>query len=181
MEKKHFNDHFSKPLKLDLGCGPWKKEGFLGVDNGEGSVQWGTVPGGKAIDIDYDLSKGIPFDNSSVEEIFASHFLEHTDLMGMLREVYRVLCDDGVFEFIVPYANSAEGMFPGHNVFLTEKFFQQNTLFNQLFHEVNFEFTPSDEWESGELKKYINMPFDVARVHFFNVCKWFTVTCKVKK
>lgn len=177
-----YNKYFlDKEIKLDLGCGPWKKEGFIGIDNGEGAMQWKNIQGGKPVDMNYDLSKGIPFLDSSVEEIFAAHFMEHTDLMFMLKEVYRVAKPNAIFQFIVPYANSAEGMFPGHNVFLTEKFFQQNTLFNQLFKDVTFEFTPSDEWKNGELQKYISMPFNTARIYFFNVCKWFTVNCRVNK
>jgi predicted SAM-dependent methyltransferase len=177
---KNYNEKFPEPLHIDIGCGPWKKAGFIGIDNYIGEEQW-NVKGGQPIDINHDLSKGIPFNDSTVEEIFASHFMEHTDLDFMLKEVHRVAIPNAIFQFIVPYANSAEGMFPGHNVFLTEKFFQQNTLFNQLFKDAMFEYTPSDEWESGELKKYIDMPFDIARVHFFNVCKWFTITCKIKK
>lgn len=177
---KYYNDNFESPIRIDIGCGPWKKEGFLGIDNYLGEEQW-NVPEGKTIDIKHDLSKGIPFEDSTVEEVFAAHFLEHTDLDFMLKEIYRVSKSGAKCEFIVPYANSAEGMFPGHNVFLTEKFFQQNTLFNKLFKDVSFEFTPSDEWQSGMLKKYTKMPFDVARVHLFNVCKWFTIKCSVNK
>jgi predicted SAM-dependent methyltransferase len=54
-------------LKLDLGCGQNPKEGFEGVD----------VRGGKAKH-EVDLFKfPWPFENDSVEEIHASHFLEH--------------------------------------------------------------------------------------------------------
>lgn len=180
-EKGFYNGQFQQPIRLDLGCGPWKKDGHIGIDNSTGDSQWKNVPNGKPIDIAHDLSKGIPFASGTVSEVFAAHFLEHTDLAFMLGEIHRVLMPGGKLEFIVPYANSAEGMFPGHNVFLTEKFFQQNTLFNDLFENVAYEFTPSDEWESGELRKYTKMPFDLARVHFFNVCKWFTVKCDAKK
>lgn len=175
--KFHYNRYFKPPFRLDLGCGPWKKEGFIGIDNCVGDAQWKNIPNAKLIDIDHDLSKGIPFQDATVEEVFAAHFLEHTDLDFMMREIHRILKSEGVLEFIVPYANSAEGMFPGHNVFLTEKFFQQNTLFNELFTGAQYAFTPSDEWESGEIRKYTDMPFDIAKTHFFNVCKWFTIRC----
>lgn len=175
-----YNNYFQSPIKIDLGCGPWKKEGFIGIDNYLGKDQWDINDRNK-IDINHDLSRGIPFINSSVEEIFAAHFLEHTNIDFMLKEIHRVAKPNANFEFIVPYANSAEGMFPGHNVFLTEKFFDQNTLFNSLFYGKEFKFTPSDEWEKGELQKHTNIPFDIARLHFFNVCKWFTVNCKIKK
>ena len=177
---KYYNEKYTEPIKIDIGCGPWKKEGFIGIDNYSGEGQWKLLNGEKPIDINHDLSSGIPFDDSTVEEIFASHFIEHTDLDFMLREIHRVAKPSAKFEFIVPYANSAEGMFPGHNVFLTEKFFQRNTLFNQLFTEISFDYFPSDEWKS--FRKYIFwIPFEIARKHFFNVCNCFSVKCKIKK
>ncbi len=179
IEKKYYNDTFQQPIKIDIGCGPWKKEGFLGIDNYLGEGQW-NVKEGKPIDINHDLSKGIPFEDNTVDEVFASHFLEHTDLDFMLQEINRVLKPGGKLEFIVPYANSAEGMFPGHNVFLTEKFFKHNTAFNHLFKNAHFSYTPSDDWEG--FRKYIFwIPFRIARKHFFNVCRWFTVECRAKK
>ncbi len=179
-DKKYYNEKYPEPLKIDIGCGPWKKEGFIGIDNCYGEDQWNVPEGGSLIDINHDLSSGIPFNDSTVVEIFASHFMEHTDLDFMLKEVHRVAKNGAKFEFIVPYANSAEGMFPGHNVFLTEKFFKKNTLFNELFENYSFEYTPSDEWE--KFRKYVLwIPFSVARVPFFNVCKWFTVRCEIKK
>lgn len=168
------------PLKVDLGCGPWKKEGFVGIDNFEGAEQWDTDPL-KKIDIKHDLSKGIPFDDSAVDEFFAAHFLEHTDPDFMLREIHRAGRPGALVELIIPYANSAEGMYPGHRVFFTEKFFLNNTLFNKLFEEVEFEYTPTEEWERFELQGYSFMPFHVARKFMFNVCKQFTVRCRVKK
>ncbi len=178
LKKRYYNDLYQSPIKIDLGCGPWKKDGFVGIDNYEGETQWGSEVG-KPIDIKYDLSIGIPFKDSTVEEVFASHFLEHTGIHFMLEEIHRACVPNAQVTLILPYANSAEGMFPGHRVFLTEKFFKQNVLFNQLFCDIQYEYTPSDEWE--ELKKHIKLPFNIARKHYFNVCKCFTVNCKVKK
>jgi SAM-dependent methyltransferase len=56
------------PLKLDLGCGPRKQPGFTGVD-----VK--PFPG---VDHVFDVGRARwPFDDSSVEEAFSSHSLEH--------------------------------------------------------------------------------------------------------
>lgn len=84
-------------MKLDLGCGPKKKEGFLGVDSRlfEG------------VDVIHDLrKKPWPWKDGSVDEIYSRHFLEH--LTGQERiiffdEIYRVLKDDGIATIITPH------------------------------------------------------------------------------
>ena len=71
-------------LKLDLGCGGNKKQGFVGVD-----IR--PVPG---VDIVTDLSTPWPWGDNSVEEIYCSHFVEHLDRKGRIHfvnELYRVL------------------------------------------------------------------------------------------
>lgn len=74
-----------KPLvKLDLGCGNNKREGFTGVD----SIKF------DAVDIVADLTQPWPWADNSVDEVHCSHFIEH--LEGQQRiffanELYRVL------------------------------------------------------------------------------------------
>ena len=46
-------------MKLDIGCGKNKKEGFTGIDQYD-------MPG---VDIVSDLTKKWPIDNDSVEEV----------------------------------------------------------------------------------------------------------------
>lgn len=174
-----FNKLFPGEIKLDIGCGHAKKAGFIGIDNFLGREQCGADMDN--VDIQWDLSMGIPFEDSSVVEIFSSHFLEHVDLDFILKEIHRVLKNDGVLEFFVPYANSAEGMYPGHVSFLTEKFFQNNTLFNTLFKDIEYFFTPSEEWECGDIQKHFPVPFDVARKYLFNVCYQMQVKCRANK
>jgi len=102
-----------KLLKLDLGAGDNKKEGFIGVD----------IVKTKSVDIVCDLLKfPWPFKDNSVDEVYSSHFFEH--IPGYLRgkwmnELYRVM-KPGVYEggvgkangegprvvFIVPYYSS---------------------------------------------------------------------------
>jgi hypothetical protein len=78
-------------IKLDLGCGPNPREGFIGVD---------ALTFGKSNITKHDLGSGErwPFDDNSVSEAQCHHFLEHlTNLNGrwervkFFNELYRVL------------------------------------------------------------------------------------------
>lgn len=66
---------------------------------------------GDSINLDqihgHDLREGIPYDDESVGEIYAFHFLEHLDdPVWMLREFERVLAPGGVANICVPYYNA---------------------------------------------------------------------------
>ena len=69
-------------ILLDLGCGMRKKDGYIGIDHKEYD----------GVDIVLDLRKGeLPFEDNSVEAIYASHFLEHLNFeeaIKMMNEVY---------------------------------------------------------------------------------------------
>lgn len=96
----------SQGLRLDLGCGSRKREGFLGVDRIR-------MPG---VDFVCDLTQtpwvltGNTLPDGSVDAIVCSHFLEHlTNLNGawertrFFNEVHRVLRVGGTIEIIVPH------------------------------------------------------------------------------
>jgi hypothetical protein len=71
-------------LRLDLGCGINKIDGFIGVDSLK-------LPG---VDIVADLTKTWPWKNNSVDEIYMSHTLEHftqEERVHVMNEMYRVL------------------------------------------------------------------------------------------
>jgi predicted SAM-dependent methyltransferase len=83
-------------VKLDLGCGINKKEGFLGVD----------IEKFDGVDVVADLTKKWPWTDESVEEVHCSHVVEH--LTGKQRihffnELYRVLKKGGKATVIVPH------------------------------------------------------------------------------
>lgn len=85
-----------KLLKLDLGCGPNKREGFIGVDERQFD--------GK-VDVVHDLKKKWPWKDGSVEEVHCSHFLEHLEgheRVHFFNELHRVLIPKGKATIIVP-------------------------------------------------------------------------------
>lgn len=84
-------------IKIDLGCGPNKKEGFIGVDK----IKFDNV--------DYVCDLGnerLPFSDETVDEIHASHFLEHLTAeqrVFLINEAYRVLKKKAFMTIICPY------------------------------------------------------------------------------
>lgn len=85
-------------IKIDFGCGPNKKEGFVGVDRI-------AFPG---VDHVVDLAGAAPwpFEPESVEEAQASHFVEHLDAIeriAFFNNLYRVLVPKGKALIITPH------------------------------------------------------------------------------
>jgi hypothetical protein len=166
-------------LKLDLGCGYYKPEGYIGLDNliGE-TTQIKNI--GNRPDIFMDLNRDpLPFNNNTCIEVRSSHFLEHSNLDHIINESYRVLKANGIFFFAVPYANSAEGMFPGHSIFLTERWFYENINFQSKFTIIKEQFDPSTAYKKSLISKVI--PFSFARTFLFNACWQMQMTCRPKK
>ena len=82
-------------LKIDLGCGPNKKQGFKGMDIL-------PLPG---VDYVVNLEEGFSFiQDNSVDEFYTSHFLEHIqNLEQVLSEIHRTLKPAGICAVIVPH------------------------------------------------------------------------------
>jgi SAM-dependent methyltransferase len=87
-------------VKLDLGCGDNKKEGFTGVDKFK-------TP---SVDIEHDLlTYPWPFEDNSVDEVHCSHFFEHIpgmDRPKFMDEIHRVLKPKAQATIIIPYGRS---------------------------------------------------------------------------
>ena len=83
-------------MKIDLGCGPLRREGHLGLD-------LRPVPG---VNVVCDITC-VPLKSSSCEAVFASNVLEHIEaLIPAMEEMYRVCRDGAVVEIVVPYQYS---------------------------------------------------------------------------
>lgn len=97
-----------KAIRVDLGCGLRKRDDFpfIGIDKR-------ASPG---VDIVRDIEKGLPFCDSSIDFVFASHFVEHiTDLASLMEEIWRVLKRKGILELIYPCWNTDHAYFdPTH-------------------------------------------------------------------
>jgi SAM-dependent methyltransferase len=168
-------------VKLDLGCGYVKPDGFIGLDDSSGAGAQ-LADEGRAPDVLLDLNSApFPFDADSCAEVRSSHFLEHSDLDHIFNEAFRVLRPGGTFYFVVPYANSAQGMFPGHSIFLTERFFHENLHFQRLFRIVQEQYFPNDVWDALPKRVKKLLPFEQARQVLFNVCHQMAIWATPRK
>jgi len=161
-------------LRLDLGCGWVKEPGCVGLDDlrGVGGLAGQSPADGRGPDVFLDLNAdSYPFADGTVAEVRSRHFLEHSLLDHVFDESHRMLRPGGTFVAIVPYANSADGMAPGHNIFLTERFFERNPNFQSKFRTTRVTYRQSEEWERWPRVLQRLIPYDWARTHLFNVCK----------
>jgi predicted SAM-dependent methyltransferase len=86
----------AQKIYIELGSGPKK-----------GKNGWITIDRINKVDLVWDLSKGIPFPDNSVDRIYSSHLFEHlmyADILKLLSESKRVLKPGGEFSICVPNA-----------------------------------------------------------------------------
>jgi hypothetical protein len=93
-----------KEIRLDIGCGKNKKEGFIGVD------QYAMA----GVDKVMDVRKRWPWKNDSVSEVHCSHFIEHltaNERIQFLNEMHRVMKKGAKCTLIAPHwaSNRAYG------------------------------------------------------------------------
>lgn len=91
-------------VRLDIGCGKNKREGFTGVD------QYAM----EGVDVVADLREPWPWDSDSVDEVVCSHFVEHLaarERTHFFNELHRVLKPGAKATVITPHwaSNRAYG------------------------------------------------------------------------
>ena len=97
---------YELPSRIDIGCKDNTKPGFTGID----ILDFGQ-------DITWDVLDGLPFPDSSVEEIYCSHFLEHLkvdQIQDFFCEMHRVCKDGAKIEIKVPHSNFVESYYSCH-------------------------------------------------------------------
>lgn len=81
-------------MKLHLGCGNKKLEGYINCDISK------EVNPDRIVDLEDEL----PFKDNSVDEIIIEHTLEHIkNISLLLKEMYRVCKNDAKIKIKVPY------------------------------------------------------------------------------
>jgi predicted SAM-dependent methyltransferase len=117
-------------IKLDVGCGYRKSNGFIGIDL-------------KNADINLNIEKQkLPFKNNSVDFIKCFSTLEHINNIDfVMKEFYRVLKNNGKLIIIVPYWNSGNAFRVYHRTFFNAtwyKVYTSNTSNQEQENNINF-------------------------------------------
>lgn len=113
-------------MKLDIGCGKNKQPGYHGVDriafDGVDTVLdvvargpiYATITNGLGQQLNQEIPSGRyepwPWSDSSVDEAYSSHFVEHLDQQErchFFNELWRVLKPDAKVTIIVPHWSNA--------------------------------------------------------------------------
>ena len=135
-------------MKLNLGCGNDIQSGYINIDFREGY--------GRVI---HDLTKRLPYEDGSVEEVRAMDIVEHFDrfkVMHIIKDWCRVLSPEGlmiiqtpdivnIFERYYPQALAGEITWERLSAIING-----GQDYEGNFHEVTFSF----EWLSDILSKY---------------------------
>ncbi len=84
-------------MKLNIGCGNKRKEGFVGVDKFPCD----------AVDTLADINKTLPFDANVVDEIWLDNVIEHvTDISHLMAEMHRICKRGAKISIITPHYTS---------------------------------------------------------------------------
>jgi SAM-dependent methyltransferase len=82
---------------VDFGCGTHKQPGAIGVD----------IARVAGVDVIADITRPLPFRDSSVDAVYGSHLVEHLDdVMAFMGEVHRICRPDALVYFRFPNATS---------------------------------------------------------------------------
>ena len=128
----------SRRVVIDLGCGFRKKPGAIGFDIAR-------IPG---VDVICDVMRPLPLRDNSVDEIQASHIIEHVeDFLAFMGEIWRVCKPGALVYFRFPHGSSKYVTWkdPTHRrgVFLaTFEYFDPNTFDGRAwgyYHPAKFE------------------------------------------
>lgn len=137
--------------RLNLGCGPYSREGFINIDKN---------PRQTNADLIRDVRKGLPYDDSSVDEIWASHFFEHLtceELLDVMEECYRVMRAGTLLTIIVPLMEFAT---IDHKLFLSEG------SFDILARDGDHYFNRAFKWEIASKNVAPERGYDILTIVF---------------
>ncbi|MDE1971314.1 MAG: methyltransferase domain-containing protein [Patescibacteria group bacterium] len=137
-------------MKLNLGCGSNKIEGFVNID-----IEESCKP-----DLIHDFTKQpLPFDDNSIEEVVMFHTIEHINKRLhplILSEVRRVLQPSGLFIVSFPeFSKCVENWFTNKG---GQKEFWEATIFGRQLYPSDFHVCIMDSHDFAILMK--NSGFD---------------------
>ncbi len=149
-------------MKLNLGCGQNKQEGYVNVD------KYGSF----APDVVWNLeSFPWPFESNSVDEIVMHHSLEHMGesvemFLGIMKELYRISAPGGKVFITVPHPRS-DG-FAGDPTHVRAI----NPAILSLFSKKKNREWKELGWPNTPLATYIDVDFDMSDLRHSLMPHW---------
>jgi predicted SAM-dependent methyltransferase len=141
-------------MKLNLGCGPNAKSGWINVDLFDSNA-----------DLQLDLREQWPFPDSSIACIYSEHVFEHfefyREVPHILSESMRVLQSGGVFDVGVPDTEWPLRGYgdPDHDYWALAPSWHPDSCETQLDH-INYHFRGIDHhkyaWDEETLARSLN-------------------------
>lgn len=119
-------------MKLNLGCGNKKYDGYLNVDSNQRCKPDKIV----------DMKKRLPFKDNTFEEVIAEHVIEHiSDTEKIMREIWRICKNNATVKITVPhYKTDAAFADPTHKRFFTPGTFEYFTKKRKTSYYFDFEY-----------------------------------------
>lgn len=143
-------------MRLNLGCGHTKLDGFVNCD-----VQAACNPD-RIVDLE---SLPWPFEDGVAEEVVLSHVLEHLGestkiYLGIIKELYRVCAPNAIVRIAVPHPRHDDFINDPTHVrpILPEQFHMYSKAANRRWREGGFANTP--------LADYLDVDFEVEDVQW---------------
>lgn len=170
-------------IRLDIGCGYNKKEGFIGIDKN---------PNCKP-DIEMDITtKCLPYERNTVDEIYCDNLLEHLteqEIEFVMQEFHRVIKQEGEITIRVPYKTSPGAYYWRHKTFADYYFLQDfdiklyDTSF-QIRHLPKFSFKRRLEFNKIYPWNYLfEFIFNIPKIVFIynttGLCFLFPARCVI--
>lgn len=104
----------SELKKLNLGSGSQHFEGYVNMDKDDYGQE-----------VIRNVLRGLPFDDSTFEEVYTAHFMEHIpngeDMYFVLSEIWRICANGAKFIIIVPHSSTQLAFFPDHLSYWNEE------------------------------------------------------------
>lgn len=161
-------------IRLDIGCGKSKQEGFIGMD----------IARLENVDVLGSMNN-IPLKNSSVDEVFMHFILEHSDnVLLTMKELHRVCKNGGIVLLSVPYYNSPDSFRdPTHKAFFTERSMEYFTEGKDFGYYTNVRFEIEKvEYGTTAIGKVLPIEWRIKLAHYIgNVITGITWTLRAKK
>jgi predicted SAM-dependent methyltransferase len=124
----------------------------LGSGDKKGKGGWITIDMAKNCDIFWDLRKGLPFPDESLQRIYSSHFFEHLsykETQQFLVECKRALIPGGNFSICVPNAKIYLEAYVGGKTLDPGEYFSYKPAYN---HTTRIDYANYVAYMDGEHK-----------------------------